>query len=144
MPLERLSPEEVKALLESEEEHVYLDVRSTDEFAAGHVPGARNVPIMEPGPMGMAPNQEFLTVVEANFSKETKIITGCLRGGRSMKAAQVLIASGFTEVKDMRGGFDGEMAPGGVIGYDGWSRRGLPVADEAEEGATYAELKSKG
>ncbi len=143
MPLERLSPEEVKALLESDEEVVYLDVRSTEEFAAGHVPGARNVPILEPGPMGMSSNPDFVTVVEANFSKETKIITGCLRGGRSMKAAQILIACGYTEVRDMRGGFDGEMGPGGGIGYDGWNRRGLPVTEQPAEGATYEELKQK-
>lgn len=143
MALERLSPEEVKALLESEEEYVYLDVRTAEEFAAGHVPGARNVPIMERGPMGMTPNPEFLAVVEANYSKDAKIVTGCLRGGRSMNAAQVLIASGFSEVKDMRGGFDGEMGPGGMITFDGWTRRGLPVADTPDDGATYDEHKSK-
>ncbi len=143
MSLERLTPEEVKELLESEEEYVYIDVRSRQEFVEGHVPGAKNVPIMEPGPLGMAPNPDFLTVMEANFEKDIKIITGCLRGGRSMKAAQVLIASGYTAVKDMRGGFDGEMGAGGVVGFDGWARRGLPVSTEPAEGATYEELSSK-
>ena len=91
----------------------------------------------------MTPNPNFVSVVEANFSKDAKIITGCLRGGRSMRAAQVLMVSGFTDVTDMRGGFDGEMASGGGIAYAGGSRRGLPVSMESEQENRYEELAKK-
>ena len=43
--LERISPEEVKEKLDADEGYVYLDVRSTAEFADGHAPGAVNVPL---------------------------------------------------------------------------------------------------
>ncbi|MBI1356305.1 MAG: rhodanese-like domain-containing protein [Acidobacteria bacterium] len=140
---DRISPHEVKELLESGEGYVYLDVRAEDEFAAGHVPGARNVPIMVRDSMGMSPNPEFLAVVEANFPKDSKIITGCLRGGRSTKAARILLSAGYVHVKDMRGGLDGEMGPGGVLSYEGWARLDLPVALEPDAGATYEELRSR-
>lgn len=141
--IERISPEQAKEKLDSDEGHVYIDVRDVEEFLAGHPPGAHNVPVLHRGPMGMAPNMEFVAVCEANYSKDQKIITGCLRGGRSLKAAQMLISAGFTAVVDMQGGFDGEMGPGGMVVYEGWSRRGLPVSTEPQPGATYDELKSK-
>ena len=61
-----------------------------------------------------------------------------------MRAAQMLIQAGFSNVVDMRGGFDGEMGPGGVLTFEGWSRRGLPVSTEPEPGASYEELKANG
>jgi len=130
MALERISPEEAKEKLDSDEGYIYLDVRSSVEFAQGRAPGAVNVPILEQGPMGMAPNPSFLADCEEQFPKDAKIITACLRGGRSMRAASVLIEAGYVSVVDMRGGFDGELGPGGDIVFEGWSRRGLPVTSE--------------
>lgn len=142
MPVERITPEEAKEKVESGE-YVYVDVRSSPEFAGGHVPGAYNLPILERGPAGMTPNQEFLAVARANFDKNDKIIVGCLRGGRSMKAANMLIADGYSNVLDMRGGFDGEMSPDGSCSFPGWQRRGLPVSTDPEDEKTYESLKSK-
>jgi len=130
MALERISPEEAKEKLDADEGYVYLDVRSSAEFAGGHAPGAVNVPLLEQGPMGMAPNPDFLADCEAKFPKDSKLITACLRGGRSMRAASVLIGAGYENVVDMRGGFDGELGPAGDVVYEGWSRRGLPVTSE--------------
>jgi len=144
MSINRISPEETKELLDSDAEYIYIDVRTVDEFEAGHVPGSKNLPVLERGPAGMAPNSNFVAVAEANFAKDAKIITGCLRGGRSMRAAQMLVASGYSNVADMRGGFDGEMAPGGGIAYDGWARRGLPVSTENTAEGSYEELAKKG
>ena len=142
MAIERITPEEAKEKIESGE-YLYIDVRASAEFAGGHVPGAYNLPILERGPAGMLPNQDFLTVARANFEKDAKIIVGCLRGGRSMKAASVLIADGYTNILDMRGGFDGEMGPDGGCSFPGWQRRGLPVSTEPDDGKTYDNLKSK-
>lgn len=143
MSINRISPEETKELLDSDEEYIYIDVRMVEEFEAGSVPGAKNLPVLERGPARMTPNPNFLAVAEANFDKDAKIITGCLRGGRSMRAAQILVASGYSNVTDMRGGFDGEMAPGGGIAYEGWSRRGLPVSTENTAEDSYEELAKK-
>ena len=130
MALERISPQEAKQKLDADEGYIYLDVRSSAEYSAARAPGSVNIPILEQGPAGMTPNPDFLSACEERFSKDDKIITACLRGGRSMKAAQVLISAGFTAVIDMRGGFDGEMGPGGQIVYEGWCRCGLPVENE--------------
>ncbi len=139
--IERISPEQAKEKMESGEGYVYVDVRDASEYLAGHPPSAHNVPVLIRGAMGMTPNDDFIVVCEANYAKDQKIITGCLRGGRSLRAASMLVAAGFTNVVDMQGGFDGEMGPGGTITYDGWSRRGLPVSTEPAPGATYDELK---
>ena len=129
MDLQRIDPEQAKSLLDSDEGYTYLDVRSAEEFHDGHVPGSINIPLLERNPsgMGLVPNAAFLADVEGRFGKDDKIITACLRGGRSMKAAQMLIASGFTNVVDMRGGYDGEVDPAGNVTFPGWARRDLPT-----------------
>lgn len=64
MEVKRISPEEAKTLLDSSSGHIYIDVRTTDEFDAGHVPGAKNIPVLEPGPAGgMQVNPDFVEVV---------------------------------------------------------------------------------
>ena len=140
MELKRISPDEARDLLESGEGYVYLDVRSVPEFEQGHAPGAKNVPFLHRTALGMQPNEEFVEVCEKALGKDAKIITACLKGGRSMRAAQVLQAHGFTSVVDMRGGFDGESDPMGRVSYPGWSRRGLPTTTEAGEDETYEGL----
>lgn len=140
MELKRISPDEAKELLDADEGYIYVDVRSIPEFEAGHAPGAKNIPIMHRTDMGMAPNQQFVEVCESALGKDAKIITACLKGGRSMKAAQILMAHGFTSVVDMRGGFSGEPDPMGGSGYPGWQPRGLPVTTESAEDETYEAL----
>ena len=140
MELKRISPEEARDLLESGEGYVYLDVRSIPEFEAGHAPGAKNVPLLHRTPMGMQPNSEFVAVCERALGKDAKIITACLKGGRSMRAAHVLMENGFSNVVDMRGGFQGESDMTGALVYPGWLPRGLPVTTEASEDETYEGL----
>ena len=132
MAVKRIDPEEAKALLDSDETFTYLDVRSREEFQKGHVPGAVNVPFLNKNPagFGMVPNPSFLQEVEEKFEKSDKIITGCLRGSRSLKAAEILVASGFTGVVDMRGGYDGEVDLQGLVVFPGWARRNLPTTTE--------------
>lgn len=140
MDFKRISPEEARALLEAGEGYIYLDVRSVPEFEAGHAPGAKNVPLLHRTPAGMQPNEDFVAVCERSFGKEAKIVTACLKGGRSMRAAQMLIAHGFANVVDMRGGFQGESDPMGNLVYPGWQPRGLPVTTDAAEDETYEGL----
>jgi rhodanese-related sulfurtransferase len=143
MAIKRIVPEEAKQLLDAGE-YVYLDVRSTPEFAAGHVPGARNIPLLEPDASGrMAPNPRFLEVVEKNFGKDARLITGCMKGGRSMKAAELLQQAGFSNVVDMRGGFGGETDEAGRVTFPGWAPRGLPVEREADPAHRYDSLSKK-
>ncbi|MYG02598.1 MAG: rhodanese-like domain-containing protein [Acidobacteriia bacterium] len=143
MALKRISPDEARDLLESGEDYIYLDVRSIPEFEQGHAPGAKNIPLLHRTAMGMQPNGEFVDVCERALGRDAKIITACLKGGRSMRAAQLLQANGFTNVVDMRGGFDGESNPMGQIVYDGWARRGLPGTTEAADDETYSGLSKR-
>ncbi len=138
--VKRVSPAEAKQLMD--DGYLYVDVRTEPEYAAGHPKGALNVPVMNSGPRGMTPNGEFLDVLEALYPRETRILVGCKAGGRSIRAAEMMIAAGFTNVVDQRAGFDGARDPFGQITEPGWAPAGLPV-EPATAGGSYAELRAK-
>ncbi|MGK3997306.1 rhodanese-like domain-containing protein [Sorangium sp. So ce1024] len=139
--IKRVSPEQAKKLIE-EEGYLYLDVRSEPEYAAGHPSGAHNVPLLHAGPGGMKPNPDFLDVVSALYPKDAKIIVGCRSGQRSMRAAEAMVAAGFTAVIDQRAGFEGPRDAFGALTERGWGPAGLPV-ETTTPGASYAELRQK-
>ena len=66
----------------------YLDVRTADEFEAGHPAGARNLPVSEP---------DFVHAALACFDPARPIIVGCRSGVRSVLAAKRLEADGFSD-----------------------------------------------
>jgi thioredoxin 1 len=67
-----------------------VDVRSPDEFAAGHLPGAINVPLQQLGSrLG-----EF-------GPHGTALVVHCRSGGRSANAARLLQQAGFARVYDL-------------------------------------------
>ena len=144
MEIKRVTPEKAKELLDSNSGYVYLDVRTVQEFDAGHVPGAKNIPVLEPDAVGrMQLNPRFVEVVAANFDKDAKLITGCQKGGRSLKAADLLLSAGFSDVVDMRGGFAGETDPAGRLTFPGWEPRGLPTSRDSGPEDRYANLSRK-
>ncbi|HLX73701.1 MAG TPA: rhodanese-like domain-containing protein [Terriglobales bacterium] len=144
MSVKRISPEETQQLLEKDPEYIYLDVRTVQEFDAGHVPGAKNIPLMEPAMGRMHLNPQFVEIVEANFGKNAKVIVGCQVGGRSLKAAEMLQNAGFTQVLEMRGGFGGESDASGHLVFPGWAPRGLPVSHESAPDDRYETLSKGG
>jgi rhodanese-related sulfurtransferase len=137
----RISPQEASAKLA--EGWTYVDVRTEQEFQAGHPPGAVNVPIALMAGGGMAPNPDFVRVMTAAFPKDAKIVVGCKAGGRSMRAAQALVAEGYTEVLDQRAGWDGARDPFGQITEPGWSRVGLPAEEGQPSGRAWADMKQR-
>ena len=132
MDIKRIDTEQARGLLDSEEGYICLDVRTEEEFAAGHVPAAVNIPVVEKNPMGpgLVSNPDFSSQVEQQFDKDRKIITLCLRGVRSMHAATMMMALGYTEVVDMQGGYDAEMDAQGNIVVEGWARRNFPTTTD--------------
>jgi rhodanese-related sulfurtransferase len=136
----RVTPPEAADLLR--QGWTYVDVRSIPEFEAGHPEGAFNVPLLHAEGGRMIPNPAFTRVMEANFTRDQKLVVGCKVGGRSLQAATLLEASGYTSVVDMKGGFHGERDPYGRVGTPGWADSQLPVSTTAADGATYAELAS--
>ena len=132
MDIRRIDPEEARQLLDSQEGYTYLDVRSEEEFAQGHVPGAVNIPVATSNPLGagLVANPDFNRQVAEQLDKDSKIITACLRGGRSLKAAMMLTAEGYTGIVDMLGGYDAELDAFGNVVVEGWARRGFPTTTE--------------
>ena len=83
---------------ERREDAAVLDVRSAEEFAAGHVPGAVNVPLEQVrADPGRYAGQELYVI--------------CQSGGRSLKAATALNTAGATAVS-VSGGTGGWMSSG--------------------------------
>lgn len=119
-----------------------VDVRSVQEFEAGHPEGAYNVPFLHKTDQGMMPNEDFASVMEKLFSKDTALILSCRSGKRSMNAANALVELGYTNIVDLRGGFGGEKEASGAVLCQGWQGSGLPVAINAGE-RQYDKLKSK-
>jgi rhodanese-related sulfurtransferase len=138
--LRRVSPAEAKELLD--QGYVYVDVRSEPEYAAGHPKGALNVPIAHAEAGGMKPNPRFVEVMKKLFAPDAKIVVGCKAGGRSLKAAEALIAAGYSGVVDQRAGWDGVRDAFGALREPGWSPAGLP-SETTTPGGTYAELLAK-
>jgi len=141
MSITRISPAE--AMAKVAEGYTYLDVRSVPEFEEAHPAGAFNVPLLHRGPGGMTPNPDFLAVLRATFPRDAKLVIGCLAGGRSLRAAEMLVADGFTDVLDQRAGFDGARNAFGQVTEPGWARLDLPVEAGAPAGRAYAELEKK-
>jgi rhodanese-related sulfurtransferase len=92
----------------------------------------------------MTPNADFQRVVEATFAKDAKIVVGCKTASRSLQAAGLMQAAGYTNVVDMRGGFHGERDGMGRVSVQGWLEAGLPTEAAAPPERTYEQLSRKG
>jgi len=88
-----IDPSELAGRIASGTAPVILDVRSPEAFAAGHIPGAVNVPL------GEFANR----LVGLELSPTQEIVVLCQRGGRAAKAESVLRDSGYTSVRDLKG-----------------------------------------
>ncbi len=71
-----------------------LDVRTPEEFKANHLKNALNADYN---------GDDFENMIES-LDKQKPIFVYCLSGGRSSSAAKILLAKGFVEVYDMKGG----------------------------------------
>ncbi len=136
MPIQRLSSGEAIERTAADKSLVHIDVRSEPEFAAGHAPGAYNLPLLNAAPGGMTPNPRFIEEVTAAFpDKDTPIMVSCKAGGRSARAATVLESLGYTKIADHIGGWSGGN------GDLGWLASGGPSTTEALPGHSYLELR---
>jgi len=143
MSYRTVHPPAAKELLEEDGDWIFVDVRSVEEFAAGHVPGAYNIPIAHAVPgVGMQPNPDFVATVKKHFGADAKLVLGCAMGGRSARACDALAREGFTELVNMHGGFSGARDAAGAVSEPGWEARGFPTATEAVEGRDYHALGS--
>ena len=82
----------------------FLDVRTAGEFAAGHVPGAMNIPLQE------------LAHRLHDVPKNKRLYVHCEAGVRSAKAADLLMSAGIHHFENI------------PAGMRGWRDAGYPVA----------------
>lgn len=90
---EKLPPAEYSAKMQAEP-GVILDVRTPDEFKAGHVEGAENINFYD---------EDFASRIGAKDKEKTYYIY-CRSGGRSGKTLDMMKKAGFKKVFDMKGG----------------------------------------
>jgi len=143
MAVRSISPREAADLLSGGNGHVYLDVRSVQEFSEGHPRFARNIPLLHHDPHSgkLVRNLDFLKVVQANFPPSTPILLGCFSGDRSLKAAEILERAGYRSVVNVRCGFGGSRDNLGRVADPGWAALGLPVDQEKRPGESYDSLR---
>lgn len=94
----RITPEQY--LEEAEQDYVVVDVREPDEFAAGHIEGAINVPLRS--------ITQQLDDLPAD--KDAPILLYCRSARRSAHALVILRMLGYTNVYHVRGGFEAYQA----------------------------------
>ncbi len=145
MPIRSVSPRQAADLLAASGGHVYLDVRSREEFSRGHPGTAYNIPLLhrDPATGGLVANPDFLRVVQANFPPETPLLLGCLSGARSMTAAQMLEKAGYRDLANVQGGYGGARNLFGKVVQQGWAAQGLPVECEEPPERSYKSLLAR-
>lgn len=98
----QITMEEAAKRMEQEPAAIILDVRRPDEYQAGHIPGAINIPNETIG-------SEALPQLP---DKDQAILVYCRSGNRSKQASEKLAALGYTQVLEFGGILDW---PGQVV-----------------------------
>ncbi len=106
LEVRNVDAKKARKLLEKEKEVVVLDVRTPDEFAGGHLAGARNVDFQ---------GKEFEATL-AKLDRQKTYLVHCAAGGRSTRSLAVFRKLGFRSVVHLDGGFGA------------WTEAGFPVA----------------
>ena len=99
-----VNPSQATQLI-NREDALMVDVRDPGEYGAGHILGAKNLPLA-----GLASGAEL-----AAKRKDRPLIVYCDTGNRSAKAAAALKSQGYTRVLNLSGGLGA------------WQQAGLPV-----------------
>lgn len=87
----------------AEPDTVVIDVRTPQEYAEGHLAGARNVPLAG----------DFEAAVE-RLPRDERYVLYCRTGSRSRQAAQLMEQLGFTDVLEA-GGLSGLAEAGAEV-----------------------------
>jgi rhodanese-related sulfurtransferase len=121
----RVDVERLLAWMESDEPLLLVDVRESDEYHTGHLPGALSIPrgLIEP-----AADRDYAArdpeLAEARW-RRVVLYCDCPTGARAVFAAEVLQRMGFQHVFYLAGG----------IGM--WQAEGLPVELQVDAGRCY-------
>ena len=92
----QITMNEAVKIIEEESGYIILDVRRPDEFAAGHIPNAVNLPNENIG----------TTEIPELPNKEQMILVYCRSGRRSKEASEKLVKLGYSNVVEFGGILD--------------------------------------
>lgn len=84
-------------------DHMLIDVRTTSEYASGHIPNAINIPLSD------------LDAHLNKLPKDKDLVVVCASGNRSKSGANKLVSAGFTNVSNLKGGTMAWMMSGKTI-----------------------------
>ena len=91
-----ITAQEAKELMDSEENYIILDVRTPEEYAQGHIPGAV-----------LIPDTEIELLAEKELpDKDQLLLVYCRSGRRSKLASEALVKLGYTNIKEFGGILD--------------------------------------
>lgn len=99
----KLTAAELLKKVKAGEKLLIVDVRTEEEYAAGHVDGAKLITL------------QSLPDGAKGLSKKDEIILICRSGNRSTQAAQLLVAAGFTNLVNITDGMTGWEKAGGPV-----------------------------
>lgn len=99
LSFQQISMDAAITQMAEEDNFILLDVRTPEEFADGHIPGAINIPNESIGENDIAELPD----------KEQRIYVYCRSGNRSKQASAKLVNLGYTNVIEI----------GGIIDYHG-------------------------
>ena len=92
----QINMDEAVTMMVQETDYIILDVRRPDEFAAGHIPNAINVP-----------NETIGTAEIPELpDKDQRIMVYCRSGRRSKEASEKLVKLGYTNIVEFGGILD--------------------------------------
>ena len=92
----QITMDEAVDMMAQESDYIILDVRRPDEFAAGHIPNAINVP-----------NESIGTSEIPELpDKDQLIMVYCRSGRRSKEASEKLVKLGYTNIVEFGGILD--------------------------------------
>ncbi len=96
MPLPEISVHELSARLAAEKPPRLIDVREADEWEVARIPGAELLPL-----------SQWPAIVPAQLpTPDEPLLILCHHGGRSARATDFLLRSGYTDVTNVAGGID--------------------------------------
>lgn len=102
-----LTAAEAAELLASHPDYDVIDVRDVDDYASGHIPAARVVPL-----------DVLRSDTDRELAGKPAVVFVCQRGNRSLNAAKMAERLGYEHVYNLEGG------------TSAWAAAGLPLSIE--------------
>lgn len=91
-PVQEITGQELVRDIQKGEKIQLVDVRGSGEYAQGHVPGSKLIPLTS------------INSHVGELDKGVRVVTICASGHRSSLAAKTLMKHGFTNVQNLAGG----------------------------------------